>query len=306
LEEEVAAECSHQGPILASHKQVATDAEGDGQQQAGVELGQCHVDQKTCQELDHLTPLPETDLAADSGTVEPTDPVLTQLENAEGANFRSTLDWVLNSVWPLALTKRGCRIVQKAMEVGTSADQQQITEKLHGHVHESLRSPHANHVLQKCIEIMPPDHMQFVLAELKGEGAFAARHRFGCRILQRLIEHCPPWQTEELISEVLEDTARLCRHQYGNFVIQHILQHGSPAHRCAIAEVLCEDTIRLAKHRIASHVLSCAMVHCAADDVQKLTKVVLHDAGQLADLSRRQYGSFVVREVNRAARLLQA
>jgi len=295
-EGEVASEVSMQVSLAAS-----SDQGGASQR----ELSNIVV--KPCSEVGNINPAQELDFAEDSLSPEAAvDPVLLELDNADGANFRSTMDWVVSSVWPLALTKRGCRIVQKSLDVGSSEDQYAIVEKLQGRVNEAMRSPHANHVLQKCIEIMPSGQMHFVLAELQGEGAFAARHRFGCRILQRLIEHCPTWQTEPLVSEVLLDTSRLCRHQYGNFVIQHILQYGSSPHRRAIAEVLCEDTIRLAKHRIASHVLSCAMVHCETEDVQRLTKVVLSDAGQLADLSRRQYGSFVVREVNRATRLLDA
>jgi len=233
------------------------------------------------------------------------DPVLLELDNPDQAQRQLTLDWVLSSFWPLALTKRGCRIVQKAIDVGSPAYQQQLVENLHGRVQEAMKSPHTNYVLQKCIETMPPDRMLFVLAELQGQALYVARHRFGCRIIQRLIEHCPPPHTEKLIDEVLVDTASLCRHQYGNFVIQHILQHGSPTQRSAIAAVIEEDLIRLAKHRIASHVVSSSMVHCPAEDVHRLTQVVMHDAGQLADLSRREYGSFVVREVNRAARLLR-
>jgi hypothetical protein len=232
------------------------------------------------------------------------DPLLIALEDGDANQRQATLAWVINSTWSLALTKRGCRIVQRALEVGTSAEKYQIAGKLHGHVCEALKSPHANFVLQRCIELLPPERMQFVLTELQGDAGYAAAHRFGCRILQRLIEQCPPWQVEGLITEILTDAGKLCRHQYGNFVIQHILQHGSPDHRHEIAEVLRKDTIRLAKHRIASHVLSSAMVHCSTEDVRALTQVVLEDAGQLADLSRRQYGSFVVREVHRVAKFL--
>lgn len=233
------------------------------------------------------------------------DPLLLELEEVDETKRQFALDWVLSSFWPLALTKRGCRIVQKAIEVGTPAYQQQLLENMHGRVDEALKSPHTNYVLQKCIETMPSEKMQFVLMELQGQGLNVARHRFGCRILQRLIEHCHPSQTEPLINEVLADAASLCRHQYGNFIIQHILQHGTPVQRSAIADVIGKDIIRLAKHRIASHVVSSAMVHCPAEDVQRLTHAVLHDAGQLADLSRREYGSFVVREVNRAAKMMR-
>jgi hypothetical protein len=234
------------------------------------------------------------------------DPLLLELDGADETGRQFALDWVASSFWPLALTKRGCRIVQKAIDVGTPAYQHQLVENLHGRVNEAIKSPHTNYVLQKFIETMPPEHMQFVLSELQGQGLYVSRHRFGCRIVQRLIEHCPPSQTEPLIKEILSDAEPLCRHQYGNFIVQHILQHGSPAQRSAIANVVEADIIRLAKHRIASHVVSCAILHCPAEDVQRLTHTVLHDAGQLADLSRREYGSFVVREVNRAARNLLA
>jgi hypothetical protein len=231
------------------------------------------------------------------------DPMLLDLDGSDDSKKRDAIEWVIGSVYPLAVTRRGCRIVQRALEVAPSADQQRIAEKLRGHVEDMLKSPNANHVLQKCIEVMPPEKMQFMVEELQGKGAFAARHRFGCRILQRLFEHCIPAQTEELVNEILIEAPKLFRHQYGNFVIQHILQHGSPDQLHEIASMLRTDVIRLAKHRIASHVVSCAMVHCSPEDVQSLTEVVLGEAGQLADLSRRQYGSFVVREVHRAARL---
>jgi len=234
------------------------------------------------------------------------DPLLLELDSDDEASRQFALDWVASSFWPLALTNRGCRIVQKAIDVGTPTYQHQLVENLHGRVNEAIKSPHTNYVLQKFIETMPPERMQFVLAELQGQGRYVSRHRFGCRIIQRLIEHCPPSQTEPLINEILCDAAPLCRHQYGNFIVQHILQHGSPVQRSAIAEVVEADIIRLAKHRIASHVVSSAMVHCPVEDVHRLTQAVLQDAEQLADLSRREYGSFVVREVNRVARNLRS
>jgi hypothetical protein len=231
------------------------------------------------------------------------DRLLQELACTDKAKQHEAIQEVIDSAWTLAMTRDGCRAVQIALEVAPSSDKHLITQTLRGHVMEALKSPNANHVLQKCIEIMPPAEMHFVLQELSGHGTFAARHRFGCRILQRLIEHCPHEQTEALVAEVLADVAKLVRHQYGNFVIQHMLQHGSPDQVHQIAQTLQADVIRLAKHRIASHVVSCAMVHCSPEDVQGLTEVVLGEAGQLADLSRRQYGSFVVREVHRAARL---
>mmetsp|Transcript_64561 Transcript_64561/g.114822 ORF Transcript_64561/g.114822 Transcript_64561/m.114822 type:complete len:538 (-) Transcript_64561:181-1794(-) len=241
--------------------------------------------------------------AAPKEVKESIDPVILELEEGSVKTQRHTLEWITSSVWPLALTSRGSRILQKALEIGSASDQQMIINRLSGRIQEAMKSPHANYVLQKCIEVMAPERVQLILDELKGDAVMAARHRFGCRILQRLIEHCPLEQTDDLAGEVLSEVDSLCRHQFGNFVVQHILQHGSPEHKKRIADVLQADVIRLAKHRIASHVVSCALVHCAQEDVQRITQVVLEDAGQLADLSRREYGSFVVREVNRVRRM---
>lgn len=197
--------------------------------------------------------------------------------------------------------------MQHAVDVGSPAYQHELLEQLRGRVIDALRCPHGNYVLQKFIQTCPSEHMQFVLDELHDQGfPIIARHRFGCRILLRLIEHCSASQTEPMIEEILSDTSLLCRHQYGNFVIQHILQHSSTAHRSAIADVVCNQIIRFAKHRLASHVVSCALAHCPTEDVRRMTHAVLHDAGQLADVSRREYGSFVVREVKRAAKMLQS
>merc|ERR1719240_1253506 len=104
-----------------------------------------------------------------------------------------------------------------------------------------------------------------------------------------------------MVDQVLTEAESLCRHQYGNFILQHILQYGSPRQRSVIARVVHADIMRLAKHRLASHIVSCALVNCAPEDVQMLINAVLQDANELYKLSRREYGSFVVREVHRAA-----
>merc|ERR1712216_213692 len=95
--------------------------------------------------------------------------LLLELEQDDETRRQFALEWVRDSFWPLALTKRGCRIVQKAVDVGSPAYQQQLVEQLRGKVVEALKSPHTNYVLQKFIETMPPERMQFVVTELKGE-----------------------------------------------------------------------------------------------------------------------------------------
>lgn len=230
---------------------------------------------------------------------------LQNLESTDADCRKNALQWVSEAFWPLALDRKGCRVVQKATDVGTQAYQQKLAENLQGYVYDALQSPHANYVLQKFVEVVPPERIQFIVDEVSQQVLYIARHRFGCRVLQRLLEHCTPAQTEWMIDKVLSEAAALCRHQYGNFILQHILQYGSLRQRSVIAHVIHEDIMRLSKHRLASHIVSCALVNCSRDDIKMLTEAILQDAGKLYHLSRREYGSFVVREVNRAARMLQ-
>jgi len=278
----------------------------EGQSETGVNddstEGSCKAPSEVAngdlEDLTH-TPTPDTRFA------DHIDTAILDLDSNESEKRQLAFQWVSEAFWSLAFNKRGCRVVQKAMDVGTPAYQVQLLEHLPGHVYEAIQSPHANYVLQKFIEMVAPERIQFIVQELQENVLYIARHRFGCRILQRLLEHCAPWQTDQLINIVLTDAAALCRHQYGNFILQHILQYGSLSQRSAIAECVLADIMRLSKHRLASHIVSCALVNCSPEDIQRLTQAVLQDAGQLYQLSRREYGSFVVREVNRAARLLQ-
>jgi len=231
---------------------------------------------------------------------------LVDLDSIYDWERQGTLQWVSKSFWLLAFDKQGCRVVQKALDVSTPAYQLQLLENLQGYVNSAVESPHANYVLQKFIQIAPPENIQFIVTEVQDNVLHIARHRFGCRILQRLLENCRPSQTDCLINNALADAASLSRHQFGNFILQHILQYGSQSQRSAVADVVLADIIRLSKHRLASHIVSCALVHCSREDVQRLTHAVLCDEAQLYNLSRREYGSFVVREVHRAARLLES
>lgn len=232
---------------------------------------------------------------------EASDLVVAQLTSGDKVQNQALLSWITTSAWPLASTPGGCRVVQQALEISDSAERAILVGSLQGHVQEASVSPHGNHVLQKCITVMPPDRVQFVLNEMQGYAITAARHRYGCRVLERLIEHCPHQQTSDLIEEVLGGTEKLCRHAFGNFVVQHILEHGTFDHRRRVAEVLLADTVRLAKHRVASHVVKSALVHCSTDDRQRLTHTLSADVGELSDLAHHHCGSFVVREMRRAA-----
>lgn len=249
--------------------------------------------------------LPSSMDAADTASNDWVEAALLDLEGSDKHKQQRVCKWVLEAFWPLAFNKRGCRVVQKAMELGPPSYQLQLLKNLPGHVYDALQNAHANYVLQKLIEVVAPERLHFIIKEIHENILYVARHRFGCRIVQRLLEHCTAAQMAQVIDKLLKDAAGLCRHQYGNFVLQHILQYGTPRQRHIIAECIVPDVMRLSKHRLASHIISCALVHCAREDIERITDEVFKDQSKLYQLSRREYGSFVVREANRAVKLLK-
>jgi len=201
----------------------------------------------------------------------------------------------------LALSLRGCRVVQKALEVAVGEDRNLLVDQLRGHVRRLLESPHGNHVLQKCIEVMPADSLNFVVNELaaypKGWVA-VARHRFGCRVIERLLEHCSQEMTEMLMLAVVADAHTLCCHPFGNYVIQHVLEYGSPAHRSQVVAALIEaDVVALAQHRMACNVIEKALENCGSKEQQALAQAILSVPPSLVSLRCSRYGRHVVRQL---------
>lgn len=247
--------------------------------------------------------LESTTIEQDDEDVAACEQMLVRLEGDDRQTLLSELLTPTDaspSVWQLACSAGGTRVVQKAFEVANTSERIALALQLKGHVREAITSPHANHALQKCIEVIQPERLDFVLSEIMGLAVTAARHRYGCRVLERLLEHCPSEQTASLVDEVLVGAAQLCRHTFGNFVVQHILEHGTLEQRHVIANVIQEDVQRLARHRVASHVVRCAIKHSAPEDRQRLIQALRADASELADLAHHHCGSFVVREMRRA------
>jgi len=239
--------------------------------------------------------------------VEQIKAALVDLNGADDCQHKWALQWVSEMILPLAKDAEGCRLVQKAMQVGTPVYLLQLLGSLRGHTNEVAQSMHGNCILQTFIEMVPSEQLQFIIAEMLGSNCSIlsmARQSLGCHRLGWLVKHCKPWQTELLIKKVLSDTGSLCRHQFGHLLLQYILQYGSSIHRSAIAHVVVADIISLSTHRHASKVVSCTLAHCSPEDVERITHALLHDEQQLQILSRKEYGSSIAREVKRRACLL--
>lgn len=223
--------------------------------------------------------------------------ILSRLEDADHAEVQEIVDWLRGHVLALALSKHGCRVVQKALEVADCTARDGLFAELEPHVVELYDSPHGNHVLTKVVEILPTAALRTVIGQLQAQGpAVVAKHRFGCRVLERLIEHCSEAEIGELVDQIVAQSEMLCRHTYGNFVVQHLLEQGSLARRRGILNQLIPVLPYLAMHRTASHVVQRAVAYSDQESLHQLVNALLY--GQtphsFLEVACSHYGSFVL------------
>lgn len=237
------------------------------------------------------------DLAGVADSPEQSHEIIAKLESTDRAHMQQIIKWLQGNVLMLALSKHGCRVVQKALEVADNLARDRLFAELEPHVMELCDSPHGNHVLTKLVEIMPTAGLRPIIERLQGQDpAIVARHRFGCRVLERLIEHCSEAEIGQLIDQIVAKSEMLCRHVYGNFVIQHMLEQGSPARRKFILNQLLPRLPYLAMHRTASHVVQRALAYGDQEDLYQLINALLSgkSPNSFIEVARSHYGSFVV------------
>merc|ERR1711998_697232 len=161
------------------------------------------------------------------GMSEASAELMAQLE-AGGAARAGALEALRGAVVDLAFDPSGCRIVQKALQVGGSSAAS-LAKEMQGHVRRAIRSPHANHVIQRIAEFMPLSCVVMVAEELAGMAVTIAKNQFGSRVLHRLCKRVYQERQQNpsatlpevdlLLQEVLTATDRLCRHEWGRFMI---------------------------------------------------------------------------------------
>jgi len=229
--------------------------------------------------------------------------LMAQLE-AGGAARAGALEALRGAVVDLAFDPSGCRIVQKALQVGGSSAAF-LAEEMQGHVRRASRSPHANHVIQRIAEFMPLSCVVMVAEELSGMAVTIAKNQFGSRVLHRLCKRIdqerrqtPSTTMSEvdfLLEEALTATARLCRHEWGRFVILSFLECGTSAQHKCIFEALKTDVLGHAVHRHSSDIVVQLFALLSEDDRNTLAAEVLLSgeggfAAALKTLTLTQHG----------------
>jgi len=239
------------------------------------------------------------DLLALSETAELCSEFIEVLETASSSERHEMLSWLQEYSRQLALSKAGCRVVQKAFEMGGPSEQTMLITELAPHIVELYESPWGNHVLSRAIEVLPAAKNDVVIAALQGRALVVSKHRYGCRIICRLLEHCTDQQISSLLDEVVLEADILARHAYGNFVVQSMLEHASPARRAAVFWKVLSDLPALATHRTGSLVAQRVLDYCDAECKNHAIQALLQadENNGPVDIACSHYGSYVIEQV---------
>jgi pumilio RNA-binding family len=227
------------------------------------------------------------------------DQVINLLEK-DRSGSSAVFEWLRGSVQELAVSKCGCRIVQKLFDVLGSEEREALVRELAPCTVELYESPWGNHVLQKIIQVMPTTSLGPIVEDIMRKGyRVVARHKFGCRVIERLIEHSSETESGELLDLIVAEAQQLCRHEFSNFVIQSLIEHGSDRRRGMVVQQLLPDLPMLASHRTASHVVQKMLNNCGPEELAAIVSTIFNPAppNSLEQIAASRYGSNVVEEM---------
>lgn len=227
---------------------------------------------------------------------------LLQELDSDALTQSRTIASLHGEVQKMSFELHGCRVVQRALEVGDSVERDHLVEELRGQVAAMIASPYANFVLAKIVEVVSIASANFVAQELATFASEVARHRFGCRILCRLVEHHLSTTgtanaTSQLIAELLVEAEQLINHNFARHVIEMVLEHGTPDQRHSIAMAMRKNVLQTSKNRNGSYVVEKAMQYCSDADQQAIAGELVSDAESFLMLATHECGSHVVEAI---------
>lgn len=223
--------------------------------------------------------------------------VIEHLSSCGLEGQQDVVDWLLEFVEPLSLSRQGTRVVQNLFDIVNSTNKERIGARLRFSAQALYESAHGNHVLAQLIEQLPPASVQFVVATFLGKEREVSRHNYGCRVMERLLERCADeGNMSRIIDAIVEESEPLCRHPYGNFVVQRLLEQGSPARRSAIFSHVAHKLPALSTHRTASHFVQQLVDYSDDEGKLRIMQELLHSPSpfSLQDVGGSRYGSFVL------------
>lgn len=237
------------------------------------------------------------------------DAVIKQLESTDRdkAEKHLLIQRLLPDMHKLALSKPGCRVVQKALEVGGNEARDIIWSELKSRVAELYESPNGNHVLQNIIKNLSAQRNSEVISALRQRGAVTvAKHRYGCRVLCRLIEQCDDTDAQSefrsLLDELIPEMSVLARHEFGTFVVQTMLEYLKDR-RPALIRDLIPHAVAISMNRAGSLAMQKMHDFCDLEEEAAFLSCFLNKwdpqsgSSFLAVVAYNRYGSYVLEQL---------
>jgi len=218
--------------------------------------------------------------------------------DAGGRDASAALDEISENVAVMAFHPLGCHVVERALEVASTAEAYRIAAGLRGSVVDAARSQHAHVVLEKIVHYLGSNDTAFVAREIQGWGRAVALNIYGCRVICRLLEFSAQEPlVSALVDEVLaQDTAALCCHKFGHRVAMSIISNASEWQRRRIIAGLRQGGLqRLAKHRFAARVLEHMLSQGCREEARALAVEVMAQPGAVVSLACHSFGVQVAR-----------
>eukprot|EP00932_Pfiesteria_piscicida_P012260 SRR837773.2360.p1 GENE.SRR837773.2360~~SRR837773.2360.p1 ORF type:complete len:325 (+),score=54.09 SRR837773.2360:100-975(+) len=197
----------------------------------------------------------------------------------------------------LAFHRRGCRVIQKVLDIAPAEVAGKVASALRGCVSQAARSPFAHFVLERLVYQAPSADTGFIAAELLDSARAVAQHIYGRSVIVRLLEFSGDAPVvQRLASEVVaQEPATLCCHKFGFQVAVAVFSNGTFEQQAHILRALRAGLQRFARHRFASQVLEHVLLQGAPEQVQLLVAELLCQPGSLASLACHSFGVNVVR-----------
>jgi hypothetical protein len=240
-------------------------------------------------------------LCSDPNTAQSVQEVLVSL--VPGPERLSLIATLSSQVVALAQHSTGCRVIQKALDIGTLQERLILASAIPaGKIIELCIDVNANHVMQKLIEVLPTECVEFLVEQIAAPYtntvARLSVHCYGCRVIQRVLSRCDLAQKGRVLDAICGAVGELVFDQFGNYVIQHALDFGREADRERIIEALAARDLQLLScNKFASNVLEKA---ARLSQTNKAADKLVASLGrlwdqQLLDIMTDRYGNYVAR-----------
>ena len=193
----------------------------------------------------------------------------------------------------MARDKNGSRILQRKLEEGSKEERSMIFNGLEKDLKSLIVDPSANFVIQKMCEVLDQRQQQVMLQALLSNVHSIVNHSNGCRVLQKFIETTSPENVDQIYQSLKSIFIETCMSQNGNHIVQRFIEF-LPNRVDEIVSMVKPRLIELAFDNCGCRVVQRLFDKYSVDTLSSLVDDVVLKA---VDLSKNQYGNYVVQKV---------